>query len=338
MTAMSPGSQPLGQVLGARVDTGRTGDDAGFGHGGALAQGGSHRRSSSHGRELEQLCGVRPRGVGVLLTRQHAGELAYAVVARDQAHVRLGDHVDPVVGRLGRPRGAGRRTPRPARGASRRPPGVPCASAASRRPTSIAARPPTPASTSSNTNVRAAWRRSRARWRARPRWRASRGTAHRRTRPCPAVARARRRAGRAASRRGRRRADRARPAASTTTRSSAPPIARPDSSSETTADSRSAPPRRPAGERVRQRSPARRRARPRSARSSLDPVVAAVEVEQPPPGGVRPREHLVDGRAVAAGQVAELGAATLRGVEPQRVAPAGPPGSAARSAATSASR
>ena len=74
------GSQPLGEVLGPGVDAGRAGDDAGFGQGGALAQGGSHRRSSSHGRELEQLCGVRPRGVGVLLTGEHPGQLAYALV------------------------------------------------------------------------------------------------------------------------------------------------------------------------------------------------------------------------------------------------------------------
>ena len=42
---------------------------------------------------------MRPRGVGVLLTGQHAGELANTLVPRDQSHVRLGDHIDPVGGR-----------------------------------------------------------------------------------------------------------------------------------------------------------------------------------------------------------------------------------------------
>ena len=51
----------------------------------------------------------------------------------------------------------------------------------------------------------------------------------------------------------------------------------------------------------------------------LDPLVAALQVEQAPPGRVGPRQHLVDRRAVAPGQGGEVRPAALRRIEPEGV-------------------
>ena len=55
-------------------------------------------------------------------------------------------------------------------------------------------------------------------------------------------------------------------------------------------------------ERARPRAPSSRAGRRVGARSSVDPLVGVVELEQPRGGGLGPGEHLVDGVAVLAGQ------------------------------------
>ena len=96
-------------------------------------------------------------------------------------------------------------------------------------------------------------------------------------------------------------------------------------------DSRSAPPRRPAVSALGQRRRARASSRPRRVAQLRDPLVAAVEVEQPTAGGVRPGEHLgrPSSRSCASGcRARRADAARRRGAAGP---PAGPPGSAASS-------
>ena len=102
-------------------------------------------------RRRQQLLGVRAAGVRVVQPGEHPGQLDRPAPPRPACGRGCGPGRRPP-GPCRRP-GAGRRTRRPAAGASRRPPGAGAASRASRRPISTAARPPTPASTSSNTIV-----------------------------------------------------------------------------------------------------------------------------------------------------------------------------------------
>ena len=288
---------------------------------------------------------MRPRGLGVLLTGQHAGQLAHPGVpvtkrtsdpvtivsapAWRRRRRALGDHE---VG-VGERRDLGQVGHDDHLGACGR-------AAASRRPTSTAARPPTPASTSSNTNVRAGFgvRAAAAPPTSpgRPRSRASRGTAHRRTRPCRAAARAH-------------------PACGTSRISPGP---RPTGPARRRLHRDHELGRRPSRARAARRSTARRgwdaprsarrsgsASRPSSPSSSVTrsrdgarAVAAAVQVEQAPAGVARPGSTSSIVVAVGAGQGVSSRAC---GCAPSPAAagpPAGRRGSAASSVATSDSR
>ena len=98
----------------------------------------------------QQLLGVCPGRLRVLLACEHPGQLPHPLLALQ--HLHAGPGHGPVV-RSSRPAAAGRRRRPPAAGGSRRRPARTWRACASRRPISTAALPPTPASTSSKRYV-----------------------------------------------------------------------------------------------------------------------------------------------------------------------------------------
>ena len=147
-----PGAQPLGQRLGPGVDAGRAGGPGDVRQRGALAQDRSHRPSSSHGRGLQELSGMHARGLGVL-PGEHPRELADPVRRRPPGARRTRSRCrrrrpDPLV----TTRWVSANAATCARWVTTST-WAPTARAARRRPTSTAALPPTPASTSSKTKV-----------------------------------------------------------------------------------------------------------------------------------------------------------------------------------------
>ena len=250
------------------------------------------------------------------LTRagHHPGQLGDAVLPRDPAHaaarhlavVGLG-HDEVVVGVCRDLREVGDDDDLGGR-----------ARAASRAPTSSAARPPTPESTSSKTNVGTEPVLSPAP--SRPRSRASPGTAHHRRRPCSRCAARCRRWRPARSRRRRRRAVRAGPAASTPTTTVAEPIARCASSSpirfaRALAALRRAASLRSAAAATRSLVELGRRARSSAVMRSSSPSSSRTRRD----ARLAPGDDLVDGVAVAAGELGQRRPALLHPDEPAGV-------------------
>ena len=114
------------------------------------AEAGVRRRAARRGPASSSSRGVGQRGLRLLQPGEHPGQLA-----PPPGVVEHGDtpHVVTEPSLASRPRGGGRRTPRPAGRWVTTSTCADAASRASRRPTSTAALPPTPASTSSKTKV-----------------------------------------------------------------------------------------------------------------------------------------------------------------------------------------